>query len=61
MCHARVVYDGWAEDPETSRRKASDLARQALQVGENDPRILANAAQALGYFGEDSGAMTGLV
>jgi tetratricopeptide (TPR) repeat protein len=30
-------------------------------VGENDPGILANAAFALAYFGEDIGAMIGLV
>jgi hypothetical protein len=35
------VRDGWAEDVEASRRKAVELARQALEVGENDPRILA--------------------
>jgi adenylate cyclase len=46
---------------ETSRHKAGDLARQALQVAENDPRILANAAIVLAYLGEDIGAMIGLV
>jgi adenylate cyclase len=61
ICHVQLVRDGWAEEPETSRRKASDLARQALQVAENDPSILANAASVLGYFGEDIGAMIGLV
>src|SRR5712672_806769 len=35
MCQMRLVDDGWAEDPETNRRKAIDLARQALQIGEN--------------------------
>jgi hypothetical protein len=38
-----------------------DLARQALQVAENDPGILANAAFVLAQFGEDIGAMIGLV
>ena len=61
ICHLRLVIDGWAEEPETNRRKAIDLARQALQVGENDPGILANAAFVLAYFGEDIGAMIGLV
>jgi adenylate cyclase len=61
FCHGRLVTEGWTEEPETSRRKANDLARQALQVGENDPGILANAAFVLGYFGEDVGAMIGLV
>jgi TolB-like protein/class 3 adenylate cyclase len=61
ICHMRLVRDGWAEEPETSRRKAIDLARQALQVAENDPGTLVNAAFALANFGEDIGAMTGLV
>ena len=61
ICHLRLVSDGWAEEPETNRRKAIDLARQALQVGENDPGILANAALVLAHFGEDIGAMIGLV
>jgi adenylate cyclase len=61
ICHFRLVTDGWAEDPGTSRRKGIDLARQALQVGENDPGILVHAALVLGYFGEDIGAMIGLV
>jgi TolB-like protein/class 3 adenylate cyclase len=56
-CHRYIVRDGWAEEPETSRRKACDLARLALQAGENDPTILADAAQVLAYFG----AMIGLV
>jgi TolB-like protein/class 3 adenylate cyclase/Flp pilus assembly protein TadD len=61
ICHMRLVYDGWAEEAETSRRKAVDLARQALQVAQNDPGILANAAFVLAHFGEDIGAIIGLV
>jgi TolB-like protein/class 3 adenylate cyclase len=61
ICHQRLVIDGWAEDPKTSRSKAIDLARQALQVAENDPGIFANAALVLALFGEDIGAMVGLV
>jgi adenylate cyclase len=60
-CHARRVIEGWAEDPETSRRKASNLARQALEVGEGDPGVLANAAFVLARFGEDISTMIGLV
>ena len=56
ICHLRLVIDGWAEEPETNRRKGIDLARQALQVAENDPGILANAALVLAHFGEDIGA-----
>jgi adenylate cyclase len=61
VCHLRLVNDGWAEEPKTNRRKASDLARRALQVGDNDPGVLANAAMVLARFGEDIGAMIGLV
>ena len=60
-CHLTLVRDGWAQEPETSRRKAGELARQALQAGENDPRILAEAAHVLVQLGEDIGAMIGLV
>jgi TolB-like protein len=61
ICHILLVREGWAKEVETSRRKAGDLARQALQARENEPGILANAAFVLALFGEDIGAMIGLV
>src|SRR5207248_6598215 len=61
ICHMMLVRDGWTEEPEKSRHKAIDLARRALAVGENDPRILADAALVLAHFGEDIGAMMALV
>jgi TolB-like protein/class 3 adenylate cyclase len=61
ICHLTLFRDGWVETPETNRRKGVDFARHALEVAGNDPGILANAALALGYFGEDIGAMIGLV
>ena len=61
ICHLRLHFDGWADEPETTRRKGIELARQALQAAENDPGILANCAQVLAQFGEDIGAMMGLV
>jgi TolB-like protein len=61
FCHMRFVVDGWAEAPETSRRRSVDLARQAFHVAQNDPNILVNAAYVLAYFAEDIGAMIGLV
>jgi TolB-like protein len=60
VCHMTLVRDGWAEAPEMSRCKASDLARLALDVAENDPGILANVAVVLAMFGADIGAMIGL-
>jgi TolB-like protein/class 3 adenylate cyclase len=61
VCCFRVVQDGRAEDPEAGRLKGADFARRALEVAGDDPGIIANAAQALAYFGEDIGAMTALV
>ena len=61
VCHMTLVRDGWAEAPEMSRRRGIDLARQALDVAENDPSILANVAVVLAMFGADIGAMIGLV
>jgi tetratricopeptide (TPR) repeat protein len=57
----RLVTEGWTEAPETNRCKAISFARQALQVTQNDPGILANAASVLARFGEDIGAMIGLI
>jgi len=61
ICHMVLIRDGWVEAPETNRRKGVDFARHALEVAGNDPGILANATLALAYFGEDIGAMLGLV
>jgi len=61
VCHLRLLDDGWAKDPATTRRKAGDLARQALQASDNDPGVLVNAALVLARLGEDIGAMIGLV
>jgi len=61
MCHRRLVLDGWAEEPETSRRKGVDLARRALQVARDDPSILTICAYVLAQFGEDIGTMIALV
>jgi adenylate cyclase len=61
VCHMRLVQDSWAAEPQASRRKAVDLARQALVVAGNDPDTFANAAFVLASFGEDIGTMIGLV
>jgi adenylate cyclase len=61
ICHMHLFIHGWAEAPETTRRTAVDLAREALEVAEDDPRVLANAAFVLGNLGEDIGVMIGLV
>jgi TolB-like protein/class 3 adenylate cyclase len=61
ICHMHLFIHSWAEAPETTRRKAVDLARQALEAAADDPRVLANAAFVLAQLGEDIGAMIGLV
>jgi len=45
VCHMRLIVDGWVEARETS---------QALQVGQNDPGVLTNAAAVLAQVGEDN-------
>jgi TolB-like protein len=61
ICHLRVVINGWSDASDAACSSASDIARQALQVAHSDPSVLANAAYVLAHFGEDIGAMTGLV
>jgi adenylate cyclase len=61
ICCMRLVIDGRSEDREADRLRGADFARRALEVAGDDPGTLANAAQALAYFGEDIGAMMALV
>ena len=56
-----LVSDGSSPDREANRQKGIDFARRALEVAENDPGVLADAAYALACFGEDIDAMTALV
>jgi len=56
VCCHRLLVDGRSEDPAADRLKGADFARRALEVAGDDPSILANAAFALAFFGEDIGA-----
>jgi TolB-like protein/class 3 adenylate cyclase len=60
-CCFRLVTDGRSEDPKADGLKGADFARRALQVAGDDAGVMANAALALAYFGEDIGAMTALI
>ncbi len=60
-CHQDLHVNGWTDDPESSRRKGIDLARQALGVAADDPFVLGNAAYTLAYFGEDINAAIELI
>jgi hypothetical protein len=61
FCCLRLPSGGWSEDPIVDRLKGSDFARRALEVAGDDPGVLATAAHALAYFGEDIDAMMALV
>ena len=61
ICYCLCDISGWGEDLELNRPNGLDRGRRALQVAGDDPAVLANAAFALGYFGEDIGAMIALV
>ena len=61
VCRGNRYRHGRSEDPEEDRRKAAVFARRALQVAGDDPRVLADAAYALAFLGEDIGAMIALV
>jgi len=60
-CCVRLLWDNRSEDRNEDRMKGADFARRALEVAGDDPDRLANAAQALAYFGENIGAMMALV
>ncbi len=61
QCCLRLLLDGRSKNRDADRLKGADFARQALEVGGDDPGILANAAHTLAYFGEDISAMMALV
>jgi adenylate cyclase len=61
LCCFLLLNDDRSEDPAADRLKGVDFARRALEVAGDDPVVLAEAARALAYFGEDIGAMMALV
>lgn len=62
FCCGRLILDGLSDDdPAAYRLKGADFARRALEVADDDPVILANAAHALAHFGEDIDAMMALI
>jgi tetratricopeptide (TPR) repeat protein len=52
-CHQWLVANDWADNLETNRREALDLARRALRCAPDDPDVLALAGFTLGHCGED--------
>jgi adenylate cyclase len=60
-CCMHLVTDAAAPDRDATRRKGIDFGRRALEVAENEPGVLVDAAFALACFGEDIDAMIVLV
>ena len=60
-CHHFLVANSWAGNEETSRLEGLNLARFAIQVAEDDPNVLGNAAYVLGFFGENIDAALALM
>ena len=59
-CHL-VASDASAPDREAIRDKGIEFGRRAVELGGDDPRVLADAAMTLAAFGEDLDAMIALV
>ena len=59
--YAQLHVNGWTDDPERDRQRGVDLIRRALQVSPDDPEVLATAAFALSYFGEDIDVAIGFI
>jgi adenylate cyclase len=59
--HAQRCIAGWNQDTEAERRKGIDLGQRGLRAAGDDPGAIVNAAGALAFFGEDIGAMMGLM
>ena len=57
--HARL-FD-WGEVPEANRQKGVERAHHALEAAGDDPDVLANAAFALSFLGEDIGTQIALI
>jgi len=60
-CQLELHVNGWTDDPGLNRREGVGLARQALRVASDDPRVLCMAAYTLAYFGEDIDAAIELI
>ena len=53
MCQIILHTTNWATDLEAARHAGIDYARRALRVAGDDPYVLASAAYAFGWFGDD--------
>src|SRR5262249_12079531 len=60
-CQCGIYLGVWTNDLEATRKEGIDLARRALRVAGDDPYVLADAAWALGLFGEDIATAVALI
>jgi TolB-like protein/class 3 adenylate cyclase len=60
-CQCNIYVSVWTNDLEATRKEGIDLTRRALRVAADDPYVLANAAWALGLFGEDITAAVAVI
>jgi adenylate cyclase len=51
--HFELAVNEWTDDLEANSRNGVGLARRAIRAAPDDPDVLATAAFALGYFGDD--------
>jgi TolB-like protein len=56
-----VRFYDWGEAPEADRRKVIEWTRRALEVAGDDPGVLATAAFARAFFGEEIGTQIALI
>src|SRR5262249_39220894 len=56
LSYARLRIAGTNVDLEEDRRQAVHFARRAVELGEDDPEILAQASIALGNYGDGKAA-----
>jgi TolB-like protein len=61
LCCHLLASDASAPDREAIRHKGIEFGRRAVEVGGDDPGVLADAAMTLAAFGEDIDAMMLLV
>jgi TolB-like protein len=61
LCYHLLATDASAPDREAIRQKGIEYGRRAVEVGDDDPGVLADAAMALAAFGADIDAMIVLV
>jgi adenylate cyclase len=60
-CHQSFHNNGWTQDLAANRIAGVSMARRALSIAPDDPYVLATAAYALAFFGEDINAALSLV